>query len=162
MKILMSCDEVMDALYDSAGEGSLSMALQFRVSLHLLFCPHCAAEIKKLDLLRDVQETDFLPDAPGIEDKVMEKIAEEGGRADNGEALDAPTGFSFRGWVITGCFILFSFSMVFFSMDFINLANTQGSSFLLPVGLTIGVVLTSYGAIFIGSHLKELSNRFIK
>ena len=33
-------------------------------------------------------------------------------------------------------------------------------SFLLPVGITIGVVLTTYGALFIGSHLKELSERF--
>jgi hypothetical protein len=33
-------------------------------------------------------------------------------------------------------------------------------SYLLPVGITIGIVLTSYGALFIGSHLKELSERF--
>jgi hypothetical protein len=45
-------------------------------------------------------------------------------------------------------------------MDFINIADTQGSSFLLPVGITIGAVVTGYGAFFIGSHLKELSSRF--
>jgi hypothetical protein len=45
-------------------------------------------------------------------------------------------------------------------MDFIKVADTQGSSFLLPVGITIGAVLTGYGALFIGSHLKELSSRF--
>jgi hypothetical protein len=33
-------------------------------------------------------------------------------------------------------------------------------SFLLPVGITVGIVLTSYGALFIGGHLKELSERF--
>jgi hypothetical protein len=33
-------------------------------------------------------------------------------------------------------------------------------SFLLPVGITFGIVLTSYGALFIGSHLEEFSERF--
>jgi hypothetical protein len=28
------------------------------------------------------------------------------------------------------------------------------------VGITIGIVLTCYGALFIGSHLKELMERF--
>jgi hypothetical protein len=45
-------------------------------------------------------------------------------------------------------------------MNFVAIANSEGSSFLLPVGITIGIVLTCYGALFIGSHLKELSSRF--
>jgi hypothetical protein len=159
MKTMMSCREVIDILYEPAGEESLPLTFQLGVSLHLFFCSRCAAEMKKIELLNDVLENDFLPPAPGLGDIVMEKIAaeERGGQEEN---LDAPAGFSFRGWVITGCFILFSLSTVFFSMDFINVAKTQGSSFLLPVGLTIGIVLTSYGALFIGSHLKELSARF--
>jgi hypothetical protein len=159
MKVLMNCEDVLDAVYESAGEEPRSLAFQLGISLHLLCCPRCAAELKKLELFYDVLETDFLPAAPGVEDTVMKTIAAQG-YEENEEALDAPAGFSFRGWVITGCFILLSFSTVFFSMDFINVANAEGSSFLLPVGLTIGVVLTSYGALFIGSHLKELSNRF--
>jgi hypothetical protein len=159
MKMMMNCREVIDLIYESAGEDTLPMALQFSLSLHLFFCPRCAAEMKKMELLNDVLENDFLPPAPGMEDMVMDKIAAED-RGGQGEILDAPTGFSFRGWVIIGCFILLSLSTVFFSMDFIKVAKNQGSSFLLPVGLTIGIVLTSYGAFFIGSHLKELSARF--
>jgi hypothetical protein len=45
-------------------------------------------------------------------------------------------------------------------MDFIHIAQEQGLSFLLPLGITVGVVLTCYGALFIGSHLKELSKHF--
>jgi hypothetical protein len=45
-------------------------------------------------------------------------------------------------------------------MDFEKVAHRQGSSFLIPVGITIGVVVTGYGALFIASHLKELSERF--
>jgi hypothetical protein len=102
--------------------------------------------------------SDFLPPFPEFEEMVMEKISAE---ADGeGEAADAPAGFSFRGWIIIGCFVLLSLSTVFFGMDFIKVANAQGSSFLLPVGLTIGAVLTGYGAFFIGSHLKQLRDRF--
>jgi hypothetical protein len=159
MKILMNCREVMDLVYESAGEDPLPAMLQARVGLHVLFCPRCAAEMKKLELLSDVIENDFLPPVPRMGDEVMRKIAAEA-RDGQEEALDAPAGFSLRGWVIAGCFILLSLSTVFFSMDFISVAKTQGSSFLLPFGLTVGIVLTSYGALFIGSHLKELSARF--
>jgi hypothetical protein len=66
----------------------------------------------------------------------------------------------FGGWVITGLVVLFSLATSFMGMDFISVATAQGSSFLLPLGITIGLVVTGYGALFIGSHLKELSDRF--
>jgi hypothetical protein len=31
---------------------------------------------------------------------------------------------------------------------------------MIPIGITIGIMLTGYGALFIGSHLKEFSERF--
>jgi len=48
----------------------------------------------------------------------------------------------------------------FFGLDFKNLASESGISFLLPMGITIGIILTTYGALFISSHLNELSERF--
>jgi hypothetical protein len=45
-------------------------------------------------------------------------------------------------------------------MDFGTVADHWGSSFLLPIGITVGAVVSAYGALFIGSHLKELSHRF--
>jgi hypothetical protein len=71
-----------------------------------------------------------------------------------------PQGVSFRSWVIAGLIILVSLSSSFFNLDFVETVASYGSSFLLPVGLTIGIVVTGYGALFIGSHLKELSTRF--
>jgi hypothetical protein len=77
------------------------------------------------------------------------------------EELSAESqGFSFRSWVISGLVIFFSLSTAFLSLDFDKIAVSQGISFLLPMGITIGSVLTIYGAIFIGSHIKELSERF--
>jgi hypothetical protein len=62
--------------------------------------------------------------------------------------------------VITGLVVLVSLVTAFLGFDFERIAASQGSSFLLPLGLTIGVVISGYGAVFIGSHLKELSSRF--
>jgi hypothetical protein len=76
------------------------------------------------------------------------------------EKTDAPAGFSLRGWVLIGFFVLLSLSSSFFGLNFMEIADAEGLSFLLPVGLTIGMVLTCYGALFIGSHLNELSTRF--
>jgi hypothetical protein len=76
------------------------------------------------------------------------------------EKTAVPAGFSFRGWVFIGFFMLISLSSSFFGMNFTEIANAEGLSFLLPIGLTIGMVVTCYGALFIGSHLDELSTRF--
>jgi hypothetical protein len=67
---------------------------------------------------------------------------------------------SFRGWVITGFIILISLAMSLFGMDFMRTIPGSAASFLLPIGITIGSIVTVYGALFIGSHLKELSDRF--
>jgi hypothetical protein len=111
-----------------------------------------------MELLRSVVVNDFFPPAPALEDTIMQEISAE--VVDEQTASDTPAGLSLRSWVIIGCFVLLSLSTAFFGMDFIKVADAQGSSFLLPVGITVGAVLTGYGALFIGSHLKELSSRF--
>jgi hypothetical protein len=144
----------MDTVCES--EKDLTIPTQILIWLHVLFCPSCAGELKKLRQAEEIMKSDFLGFSPGFEGLIMERIRME----EKMEEKDAPSGFSFRSWVITGFFVLFSLSSVFFGMDFIEIANAEGLSFLLPVGLTIGMVVTCYGALFIGSHLKELSGRF--
>ena len=102
-------------------------------------------------------KADFIPHCPDFEKPVMECLYNE---ADPEEKTDAPAGFSFRGWVLIGFFVLLSLSSSFFGISFGIIANEEGLSFLLPVGITIGIVLTCYGAFFIASHLEELSSRF--
>ena len=153
----MDCHEVMDIVYDLQNDCSLSVLNQMRIWLHLLFCPNCALEMKNLRLLKDIMKTDFLPPSPDFRDLLMERLYKE---TEMGEETDAPTGFSLRFWVVIGFFVLFSLSSSFFGGIFVEIADTEGLSFLLPVGITVGMVLTIYGALFIGSHLKELSTRF--
>jgi hypothetical protein len=102
---------------------------------------------------------DFFPLSPGLEDSIMSMVAEEE-QQEGEENYAVPAGLSMRGWVIAGLIILVSLATTFFGLDFHKLAIEKGMSFLLPVGITVGIVLTVYGAFFIGSHLKELSERF--
>jgi len=99
---------------------------------------------------------DFLPPSPDLENSIIVKIDAE----QEDETYAVAGGLSTFGWVIAGVVILISLVTVFFGLDFQHLALESGMSFVLPVGITIGIVLTTYGALFIGSHLKELSERF--
>ena len=154
---LMDCRTVMDTAYEFEKDNFFPLLTQIRMDLHLLFCPACAEELKNLRQVQEIMKTDFLPPAPDFGNVLMERLYKETALQ---EAADAPAGFSFRGWVLIGFFMLLSLPSAFFGMNFVQIANAEGQSFLLPVGLTIGVLLTCYGAFFIGSHLKELSSRF--
>jgi hypothetical protein len=153
----MKCERVMEIL--DAGEEALPVSVHLRIWVHLLFCPCCAGELKMLETAREIMRTGFLPPSPDFTESLMTLIEDETGEEAEGfETL--PQGFSTRSWVITGIIILVSLASSFFGMDFIQVASSQGDSFLFPLGLTIGLVLSCYGALFIGSHLKELSVRF--
>jgi hypothetical protein len=154
----MNCDSVMDTVYEAEKDSLLPLLSQMRIGFHLWFCPRCDEQIKALRHTEEIMKIDFLPPAPGIEDILMTRLQYEESVAE--PVVAAPAGFSFRGWVVIGFFVLLSLTSAFFGMNFVHIATVEGSSFLLPVGLTIGVVLTCYGALFIGSHLKELAARF--
>ena len=156
----MRCSKILDAVYEYSTGEPMPLHLQIQVALHTIFCPNCAQEIERFEVCRDILREDFLPPSPGLEDSVMAMITVEEEQPETEEVFAVPGGLSTRGWVISGVLILVSLSTVYFGFNFNKIALEAGMSFLLPVGITIGIVLTSYGALFIGSHLKELSERF--
>ncbi|MDR2792907.1 MAG: peptidoglycan-binding protein [Treponema sp.] len=150
---------IIDDLYDSMGE-RVSFFSYIKNSVHLVFCSSCAEEAHKLELAETVMKDLFpsLPVSSNFEESIMKQIdALPEISAHDAEHM---TELSLRGWVIIGVFMLFSLTTTFFGMDFEKVANSQGQAFLLPVGITVGALLAGYGAIFIGSHLEELSKRF--
>ena len=163
---LIDCKDLMDITYESDRDSSLPILTQLRIDFHLLVCPDCSRQLRSLRNVEEAMRTDFFPPSPDFGEAIMERLGGETceeayvEEAYVMEETDAPAGFSFRSWVIIGFFLLLSLPSSFFGMNFIEIANAEGLSFLLPVGITIGIVVTCYGALFIGSHLKELSNRF--
>ncbi|MFP3042562.1 peptidoglycan-binding protein [Treponema primitia] len=160
----MNCNDVMDKVYEFEGNSSLPLFTRLQIWLHTLRCPccagnsvaSCAEKIEKLTAARSLMKENFFPPAPGLEDRIMQSIALE----ELDEEYPEIAGVSFRSWVVTGLVILVSLSTSFLGMDFIKVADNWGSSFLLPIGITVGAIVSAYGALFIGSHLKELSDRF--
>jgi hypothetical protein len=175
----------MDALYERE---AVSFPDRLRAAAHILFCAHCAFSARQLELAEDSLREDCFPPAPALEDAIMRMIrtaefdpsvdepiapawlSEDGSPRYDGfdvepahplfGLFDIPGEFSLRGWVIIGVIILVSLATSFFGRPFTTVAAAQGMAFLLPVGITVGIVITGYGALFIGSHLKELSERF--
>ncbi|MDR2376794.1 MAG: peptidoglycan-binding protein [Treponema sp.] len=161
----MRCDDLFDRVYEFSRMADLPLLFRLQIRLHCLFCPQCARELERFRLVQAVLRNDFLPPGADFADAVMARLeAENPALFDAEEGLDGiydeTEGVSLRFWVVTGFILLFSLSSSFFGMDFIKAAVRESSSYLLPLGITIGAVLTCYGAIFIGSHIKELSERF--
>ncbi|MDR1219941.1 MAG: peptidoglycan-binding protein [Treponema sp.] len=150
---------IIDDLYDAMGEET-SFFSYIKNSAHLIMCPACSKEARALKLAETTMK-DFFPPfplAPDFEESLMERIdaLPDMPAYEAGHLTEVPL----RGWVIIGVFMLFSLTTLFFGIDFEKVASSQGQAFLLPVGIIIGGVVTGYGALFIGSHLKELSERF--
>jgi len=156
----MTCSKILDMVYDYCGEDdSMPLLVQIQIWLHTIVCPSCAQEIERLEVSRAIMRDSFFPSSPCLEDIIMARVIEDE-LAETEESYAVPAGLSTRGWVIAGLIILVSLATVFFGLDFQQIADETGISFLLPVGITIGIVVTTYGALFIGSHLKELTERF--
>ncbi|MCL2190933.1 MAG: peptidoglycan-binding protein [Treponema sp.] len=155
----MSCEKILGKIYE---QEDMSLLGRLEIGLHLLICPDCARKAERLELCQKTMREDFFPPPPqGLEDNIMAAITEE----ECEETLEAkgsavPGGVSLGGWVVAGLVLLVSLTTIFFGMEFNNIALAAGMSFMIPIGITVGIVLTVYGALLIGSHLKKLSKRF--
>ena len=162
-----ACQKILDAYFD---DDEILFFRKLKLNLHLLFCSGCAQTLRRLELSDEILNSDFFPQASegALEEKIMEQVlgnstensCEVSAEVFSGIEAEVPGGFSFRAWVITGFFMLVSLAVVFFGLDFTSVASVYGSSFLVPLGITIGTALTIYCAVFIGSHLKELTSHF--
>ena len=153
----MNCSKILDMVYE---DDHMPLLDQIQVWLHTFICQNCARDIERFEAVKTVMREDFFPPSPGLEDSIMAKISIEEEQTESEISYAIPGGISTRGWVIAGLIILVSLATTYFGFDFRSVARESGVSFMLPIGITIGIVLTSYCAFFIGSHLKEFSERF--
>jgi hypothetical protein len=131
------------------------------LAFHIIVCGKCAAQLDTYEKTRFLLQASFFPPSPDFSGTIMNRIYSEAYDQETGDELIFEAGgFSTMGWVIAGLIMLLSLATTFFGKDFASIVRDQGSSFLLPLGIITGAVITAYGAIFIGSHLKELSERF--
>ena len=159
----MNCSKIQDLVYEYSGcehdpEDSMPFVNQVQLWIHTFFCADCAEKITRLSKTHEIMNEDFFIFSPNLEESIIKRI--EFDESEIAPHYSAPGGISTRGWVIAGLVIFISLATAFFGLDFKKVADETGMSFLLPVGITIGIVLTVYGVFFIASHLKELIERF--
>ena len=152
--MLKKCQTYMDILYDSTEDAAFF--LKVWMIAHALLCPRCAAEKHKLAIAKRLMHQSFMPSAPDITNAVMASIHSK--RYIKDESF--VESYSLRIWTIAGVFILCSLAAAFFGSDFNFIAKSSGFSFLLPIGIVIGGVITAYGAFFVVSNLDKLCQKF--
>jgi hypothetical protein len=163
----MQCKDIIDLVIEHDGDEELSFLKRLTIKIHLFFCPHCALALRRWKLGRGLLSA-FCQDpgleipgfeVPDLSGVIMANILAETEGTSESPDLGAEA-LSFRRWVITGCVIVISLVSVFFGIDFIELSAASGLSLMVPMGVTIGLFISAYSTLFIGSHLKELSEKF--
>ena len=154
----MKCGEALDTVYGV--EDTLTLGKRLSLAFHIIFCRPCAVRLESYEEARSLLQTGFFPPSPDFSNSIMDRICQEALDEEVDEHFLEAGGFSLKGWIIAGIILLLSLTTVFFGQDFTSIVMDQGSSFLLPLGIITGIVITGYGALFIGSHLKEFSERF--
>ncbi|MDR2481190.1 MAG: peptidoglycan-binding protein [Spirochaetaceae bacterium] len=146
----MNCKTVLENLYND----DKSFLLKLKIKIHKALCLDCADKERKLRMAKRIMLNDFMPPPPDITDRIMAIIGEE-----KDFKIDTAA-FSFRSWIFTGIFILLSLTSVYLGRDFHTIVINNGLHFILPLGITIGIIITAYCAVFIGTHLNELCEKF--
>ena len=159
----MNCEKILNKVYDGSEHNfhnSIRLLTRIRIGLHLIVCSDCIRKIERYEICKDILKNDFLPPSQSMEDTVMSLILSEEEKIIVEEEAAVTGGIPIRGWVIACLVMLVSLASIFLGFDFNKLVLNAGTSFMIPIGITVGIALTCYGALFIGSHLKELSRRF--
>ncbi|MDR2467380.1 MAG: peptidoglycan-binding protein [Spirochaetaceae bacterium] len=157
----MNCDTVVRHLYeddiDYNKEPKLSLLSRLCFTVHYLLCPACAVQKHKLETAKRLLRQSCIPPSPA---RLSETIMMAIDMKYYGKTALLPEAIPLRIWIVSGIFIVLSLSSAYFGLDFNTIADKNGLSYLLPVGITIGGVITAYGAMFIGTHLDTLCEKF--
>ncbi len=146
----MKCEEVIERFLGQE-DGRYPA---FFIRLHIVFCSRCRNEIRALQsiFIKAATSSSYtMPyDATG---EVMRSIFKS--------AIIYEKNISSVKWLFTGAVIFASIFLVSYSESFIWLRSHFGSGLEIPVYIVLGLIITFYSAMCIGSHMDGLK-KFIK
>jgi hypothetical protein len=116
---------------------------------HLEECESCRIEVERveaaIEACRGADSGGEL--AQLLEDRVMAAI----------RLMPSPQrDFSVRDWLIAGSVIAASMLLIPVGDYFVRFKEIFGASYTLPLSLVLGIALTAYSALFIGTHMDEV------
>lgn len=145
---MMRCDEFLDR-YDRLDSGE-EPGLFLR--LHLAACPACRDRVAEHEAaLEAIRTAAAEPLDAALEEAIAARVMAAV------RLMPAPRrAFHARDWAISGLVIFSSLALVPFDANYGILRELFGEGFTMPLCLVLGLVLTIYGAVFIGTHMTEL------
>lgn len=145
---MMRCDGFLDR-YDMLDSGEEA---GFFLRLHLAACPACRARVAEREAaLKTIRAAAAKPVDAALEEAIETRVMAAV------RLMPAPRReLHAREWVISGLVIFASLALVPFDANYGILRDFFGEGFTMPLCLVLGLVLTIYGAVFIGTHMTEL------
>lgn len=141
----MKCDSAMQKFLELDNGASIP----FLVRLHTLRCRKCRLEIREMRIRLAVFEYHPPYEAKrDASDEIMRTIIAN-------EKLYS-SGMSFKKWIAVGLVILLSRFAITFSDTLAWLQNQFGSSLDIPLNIVLGLAMSIYAVLFIGTHMDDI------
>jgi hypothetical protein len=142
----MHCDDFLDRL-DALDNGE---AMNRALRVHASRCESCsAAAVRAESAARTYKEAaaDRYAGDERLDERIMSTI---------GLVLQPRLEISIFDWIAAGATIAFSMLLIPLGKDFSELKEALGARYALPLSLVLGLALTCYMALFIGTHIDEV------
>jgi hypothetical protein len=149
----MKCDEKLDKILCADEDDVLSLATRIQFFFHTFFCDHCRSIMEQYEDSRELMRTDFFYEASDMSNEIMNQVLSN---ETIPEDIEIHEWVSFKKWIIAGCIILVSLVSAFFGFNFDEVAVSRDSSYILSIGLVIGLIISIYGLLFIGTQMKQI------
>jgi hypothetical protein len=149
----MKCDDKLDKIFSADEDNPLSIVTQVRFFLHRFFCDHCSFIMNQYEDSRTMMKNDFFYDTIDMSNVIMNQVLKNESIPEENEFHEW---VSLKNWIVAGCIILVSLVSAFFGFNFNEVAVSGDSSYMLSIGLVIGLIISIYGLLFIGTQMKQI------
>jgi len=141
----MKCDDALQRFLEMDNRESFPISLRF----HMLHCAKCRTEIETFrhacDLLLDDSPFEMRRDLSGL---ILDKVT--------GDYPSYRREMSYARWFLAGFIIIASRLAVSYSDTMVSLQGHYGGRLEIPLNIVLGLVVSIYAVLFIGTHVEEL------
>lgn len=143
----MRCERFLDR-YDRLDAG---VTPGFALRRHLASCASCEAKVRRqsaaLAAYRAGPADEAIPEEEVLDERIMAAV----------RLTPRPRrAVLVRDWILSGAVIAASMVMIPLGSEFDRAKEAFGSRLAVPLSLVLGLALTAYMAVFIGSHMDSI------
>lgn len=141
----MKCEKVMDHYCRL----DVDERLPLRVRIHMLFCPACRHEVQYMEeKLVNFEGTFPFSMEHDASDAIMQMV-----RMSPVQYRREVSSFK---WLFSGFIIFASIMLLPFSKSLSWLNDYFGRQLMLPLHIVMGIAITIYAVLYVGTHLEQL------